>query len=404
MKLMASYQVKQEFYSIFIIAKFNLVSWFLIFGLTSCFAQNPYYDRKSLDWESQYLPMNSKLLHIVYLIGDAGEPDFTSPSAIKLLHAQVDNSASNNTVVFLGDNIYNSGMPEESDKNRKEAEVRLIKQMGALKNSKGKVFCVPGNHDWDHWGKNGLSGINREEDFVEQFLDKGNSFLPDNGCPGPVEVVMPGNMVLLAIDTQWWLHKWNKNAESNVQCVVKTDKEFIENVNEAILRNSDKQILVVAHHPVITNGNHGGYFSLKDHIFPFTAFISNLYIPLPILGSFHPIYRKYIGHIQDTKHKRYKLLCKLLKEAFLSHENLIFAAGHDHNLQYFQEGMQHYIVSGSGSKTTFVAKGHGAKFTIAKQGLVKLYYYENGAVWMEVLVINDVEGEGDVVYRKNIIP
>jgi len=274
--------------------------------------------------------------------------------------------------------------------------------MGPLKDFKGKVVCIPGNHDWDHWGKEGLEGIKREEAFVEDYLDKGNTFLPDNGCPGPAEVVLSDNLVLLAIDTQWWLHKWNKNTESNTNCTAKNDEAFIENLNKAIQRNSDKQILVVAHHPVITNGNHGGYFPFKEHVFPFTAFSPNFYFPLPILGSFHPFYRKFIGHIQDIRHKRYKLLCKELKGVFESRKNLVFAAGHDHNLQYFQEGEQHYIVSGSGSKTNYVAKGHKAKFTFAKQGLVKLYYYENGEVWMEMLIVSEIVGEGKVVYRRKL--
>jgi hypothetical protein len=339
----------------------------------------------------------------VFLIGDAGAPDFTKPSAVKLLHSQINNSGSNSSVVFLGDNIYSSGLPEESDKNRKEAEDRLTKQMGPLKDFKGTVVVVPGNHDWDHWGKEGLAGIKREEVFVEEFLHKGNSFLPDNGCPGPAEVVLSDKLVLLAIDTQWWLHKWNKNAESNKSCMAKNDEAFIENLNDAIHRNRDKQILVVAHHPVITNGNHGGYFPFKEHVFPFTAFWPNCYFPLPVLGSFYPFCRKYFSHIQDLGHKRYKLLCEELKAVFNSHKNLVFAAGHDHNLQYFQEGQQHYIVSGSGSKTTYVAKGHDAKFTFAKQGLVKLYYYKNGQVWMEIIVVEKKVGESKVVYRRKLV-
>lgn len=376
---------------------------FLVQGITMSLAQKPYYDEDCKAWESSILPSSESLSHVICLIGDAGAPDFTKPSAIKLLHSQVKNSGNKSSVAFLGDNIYSSGLPEESDKNREDAEERLKKQIGPLTSFTGKVIFVPGNHDWDHWGKEGLAGIKREEAFVEAFLGKGNTFLPDNGCPGPAEIVLSDDLVLLAIDTQWWLHKWNKNTESNKDCTAKDDETFIENLNNAILRNSDKQILVVAHHPIISNGNHGGYFPFKEHLFPFTAFWPNCYFPLPVLGSFHPFYRKYINHIQDLGHKRYKLLSKALKGAFKRHENLIFAAGHDHNLQYFHEGQQHYIVSGSGSKTTYVAKGHNAKFTYSKQGFVKLYYYENGEVWMEMLVVSEIVGEGKVVYRRKLV-
>ncbi len=164
--MLRSIKEKQEDRRTYSVALGFFVLLFFSLGLNMSLAQKPYYDEDCKEWESCVLPDKEGLSYLVCLIGDAGAPDFTKPSAIKLLHSQVKNSGNKSSVVFLGDNIYRSGLPEELDKSRTEAEERIAKQMEPLKNFKGKVVCVPGNHDWDHWGKEGLAGINREEEYV----------------------------------------------------------------------------------------------------------------------------------------------------------------------------------------------------------------------------------------------
>ncbi|MDA0714236.1 MAG: hypothetical protein O2867_09045 [Bacteroidetes bacterium] len=62
-------------------------------------------------------------------------------------------------------------------------------------------------------------------------------------------------------------------------------------------------MVVVGHHPLKSNGEHGGRFTLKDHIFPLTAKFPNAYIPLPGLGSIYPLYRSMLGDKQDIQHR-----------------------------------------------------------------------------------------------------
>ncbi len=38
------------------------------------------------------------------------------------------------------------------------------------------------------------------------------------------------------------------------------------------------------------------------------------------------------------------------------YDNIVFASGHDHNLQCFKEGSNRYLVSGSGSKRSHLKK------------------------------------------------
>ena len=114
--------------------------------------------------------------------------------------------------------------------------------------------------------------------------------------------------------------------------------------------------------------------------------------------------RKLFGHIQDLPNRRYKLLVTRLKDIFSKYDNLLYATGHDHNLQYFASGNQHYIISGSGSKSTWVAKRHKASFTYARQGFIKLNYYPDGELWLEAWVTNEsIDDVGQLAYKKQLV-
>ena len=250
------------------------------------YAQKPWYTKTERSWADSTQRTKEPPAYTVYLIGDAGEYKSDNPSALKILEGHLKNADTNSIVVLLGDNIYPAGLPKPDAENLKTAQKKINAQLDILKSFKGRVVFVPGNHDWDHWSKEGLEGIKREEDYVEKYLDRGNVFLPDNGCPGPSVVNLTENLVLVSIDTQWWLHKWRKTDASNKDCPAIDDASFLAELEAALTENKSKQIIVTAHHPIITNGNHGGYYALKDYIFPLTASKPNLYIPLPYWAHF----------------------------------------------------------------------------------------------------------------------
>ena len=79
----------------------------------------------------------------VYLIGDAGE-DSIPGKALLMLKTQLENDPQS-AVVFLGDNVYPSGLK----KNNPASVKHLESQLQILKEYKGQAFFIPGNHDWD---------------------------------------------------------------------------------------------------------------------------------------------------------------------------------------------------------------------------------------------------------------
>lgn len=120
---------------------------------------------------------NSKVLHSFYLIGDAGNSElYKRDSALSYLSQEILNAKENSTLIFLGDNVYPKGIPEEGSKGYELAKHRLNVQTDIGKNFPGKTLFIPGNHDW----YSGLKGLRRQEKLVDDALGK-NTFQPEKG-------------------------------------------------------------------------------------------------------------------------------------------------------------------------------------------------------------------------------
>lgn len=332
----------------------------------------------------QPVSADSTLAYSVFLIGDVGAPDLIQQEpTLKLLQSQLEKSDSNSTVIFLGDNIYPKGLPDSGYAARKEAEQFLIEQMKIADHYAGKVVFIPGNHDWDRSGRQGWKRVQNQAKFIESYLNRGDVYFPKDGCPGPVEIPLSDELVLIVLDTEWFLHPWEKPGEDS-DCDAKTADQILIQLEDIVRRNASKKILVTSHHPMYTYGSHGGVYTAKQHLFPLTDLVPNLYIPIPILGSIYPLYRTVFGHPQDTPHPKYRMMRKALTSIFKQHPHLIHAAGHEHTLQYMiRDDSTHYIVSGAGCKQSHVAHGKKALFTDIGKGFGKLNFYRNGEVWLE---------------------
>ena len=70
---------------------------------------------------------------------------------------------------------------------------------------------------------------------------------------------------------------------------------------------------------------------------------------------------------------------KQVIEAMNEAKHVVYAAGHEHSLQLIEKGGHHFIVSGSGSKTTYVKKGKDSQFAKSEQGFAILSLENDGA-------------------------
>jgi hypothetical protein len=107
----------------------------------------------------------------LFLVGDGGAPDPEGEPVLEALESQIVSTAAPSTVIFLGDNIYQRGMPPESADNRKEMERRIRAQMDAVLGTGAGGIFISGNHDWDRSGKDGWNAVRRQEEYIEGSVE-----------------------------------------------------------------------------------------------------------------------------------------------------------------------------------------------------------------------------------------
>ncbi len=331
------------------------------------------------------LPPDSTLRYTIFLIGDAGAPGRdTTEANFRILQQALLDAGERSAVVFLGDNIYPSGLPPITSLDRQDAERRIDAQLAMVEEYEGRVAFVPGNHDWGGLGLGGdRNAVLRQEIYVESRLDRGNTFVPDRGYPGPVTIPLGDDAMLVAIDTQWWLED-NKVFGNTGTYQLESEGEFLLELDDVLWQHSDKHLVVVAHHPVFTNGEHGGHFKGLRSLFTGELFS-----------------RRYLGTPQDLSNLKYRHLREGLLSVFQHHRDLIYAAGHDHSLQYFHHNDQHYVVSGSGSKLGYAHTGHGASFTAERKGYAEVRYHTDGSIWL-AFYSPDERSEAELLYVRRI--
>lgn len=318
------------------------------------------------------------LMMRIYLVGDAGKMENGHHPVLEDLSRRLLREDIPMThILYLGDNIYPSGMPEVGKDGREEAALILEAQLRLSALLTGNIWMLPGNHDWARGKSRGWDALLNAQAYVRaHFKPDKVRWVPEDGCPGPLRIQLNQETLLIILDSQWWLHRREKPSGGS-DCKYQSDSEILTAVSSLLESNPDKLVLFAMHHPLRSYGSHNGGYSWKDHIFPLTNVAPYLYIPLPVIGSIYPIYRTCFGSIQDIPHPRYQALISGLDRIFKRHQRVIHVAGHDHGLFYTDEEDVHYVVSGAGAKDTCVRRKNPAAFTFSDLGYAYLDFFED---------------------------
>lgn len=354
----------------------------IIVGTSSVVSCATFHEQTGRNFENNTLvnETSSKLLHEVVIIGDAGNAD--QPQSKKLLQeveSYLKDSQSMATLLFIGDNIYPLGMPKEGKPNRELAENKLNQQIALAKSVNGKTIFLAGNHDWYH----GLDGLQEQKDYVENALGK-KSFLPRK-YEAIDAVEINDQLTIITIDSEWFIQNWDKHPSINEESFIKTREDFFEEFRSLINKNQNKITLVAIHHPMVSNGNHGGYFSARQHLYPYKN------VPLPVFGTIGNYLRKTSGASPaDTQHTYYRMLVDRLTTITKNQEQVVFVSGHEHNLQYIEQDGIKQVISGAGSKTEETRSVQKSSFSVGKLGFATLKVFENNKV---DVVLHTLESE-----------
>jgi hypothetical protein len=340
----------------------------------------------------------------VYLIGDAGKPDTTGEPVLEALRRDLLSRTSERVVVFLGDNVYPRGLPAPSHPGRRAAELSLIAQAGVITGTGSRGFLVPGNHDWAKHGPDGWDAIRRQEQFVDSIGRGSVSLEPGGGCPGPAVVDIGPRLRLILLDTQWWLHPGPRPVDPASSCITDAETEIVDSLRSAVSGAPRRMVVVAQHHPMISGGVHGGYFSFIDHLFPLLAIRPSLWIPLPLLGSLYPTARQQGISSQDIASRRYQNLIRALTLAYRRSRPAISAAGHEHNLQVIEGGAARLqVVSGTGiyGHSGAAFRVRGSLFARNASGFARLDIPRQGRGRLAMIVV-DSAGNGREVFSTSV--
>jgi hypothetical protein len=321
-------------------------------------------------------PAESEVLQRILLYGDAGESAlYPWQASLQCVAERASIAPGKTAVVALGDNIYYTGYPrlEEGqrafDEDQLEKVSRLDAQLEIARRSGAQLFILPGNHDWlateldsqaEHVIRYGI-----EHDTQVHFVPwkKGAEPLP--------EVVERSGTSLVFLDSEWLLHAEDQHFDAALQ---RLDSELA-----GIRTQSPEQLIVVtAHHPLETMGQHAGY--LTD--FRCWFFIKLIYAIFDV--------------DQDVDHPSYQRMIVALRQVLARYPRVIYAAGHEHSLQVFGdaagESPAYSLVSGAGnsSKISGVWHNDNSRFALSQEGFMELNITDAG-VYLSVYDIHHVQ-------------
>jgi len=331
-------------------------------------------------------PENDHLIYKVFCVGNtgAGSEDALA-STLQLLQNKLSSAGSSSTVIFLGDLLPNNGMPDLGDVDRREAEQRLKQLTDAVINFEGRIFFVPGEHDWGIKKKKGWKSLLRMENFIEKTLDRGDVFVPSNGFPGPEHIKLTDKIRLIALNTQWLLTESKKQTGDYGDYDIKEDDDFYVALEDMIMRRATKDLIIVGHHPLYSNGRYGGHFNPNAHLFPLTQAWENAYLPLPIIGTASLAIRRNIGDEQYFSDRRNLWMRQNIDNIIRQHEDFIYVSAHDYSQQLFNSRalskMQNYLISGAASTSEYAVSGHKTAqlrpdFISTEKGFSSLNFYK----------------------------
>lgn len=333
----------------------------------------------------------------VILIGDAGLKDDQQQQLMRLAAEQV--LPGRTTVLFLGDNVYPRGMnlPGQGDSTWGQGILRS--QYEPMRAKGAPVYFIPGNHDWDRMGPDGLAKIKLQWQFLEAQNDPLLKLVPADGCPDPVEIEVSDSLSIIAFDSEWWLFPYPKN-NPGAECACQTKADVAERMQALLYKNRHKVVLLASHHPFETYGVHGGRFSFKDHLFPLTAANKNLYIPLPLVGSLYPLLRTVFTNAEDKGHPLYRDMIRQVGKAAEAHQNMVHVSGHDHGLQLIEKEILQ-VVSGSGAKNSATYKGKGSLYATSHNGFVVADLMPGNQLLLKYFTVEGERLDNAYTYTKN---
>jgi hypothetical protein len=252
----------------------------------------------ALIWARPVAAQTETVVQRIILVGDAGELRNGHHPVCDWLKAHVDWNDSSNVLVYLG------------------AGPLLDYQVSVVRGKKARAFFVPGNHDWKQGKPGGWQHVKNEGAYIDSLSLPNIELLPSGGCPGPVVVPLGEKVVLVCMDSEWWLQDISERPGVESGCDCKDERSILNALKDIVGLYPDKLIVLAMHHPLYMDGWRRSFLAINP---------------------------------------KFAELRRQVEAIIRGHNNIVDVAGQEHTLQLLRRDSVYYVVSGSGSDIGFAA-------------------------------------------------
>ena len=363
--------------------------------LTHCADYRPHQDDSVEDVLSADSP-TGELQYSSLMVGDLGYDYERGLTTLEAVVRAMPEKKKKGSLLLLGDITGRDGLRKGDD----DARAHLDAVIDRLQKVKGKVFYTPGENELGRDAKFGR--LERLEEYFDDHSDKKVRFMPNNACSGPDDEELAEGIGLIGINSAWYLSNWSREDELSEGCDFKDRDAMTFALADEIKGYRDQVKIVMMHHPLQSNGNRGGKYSLSQHLFPLADLIPGAYVPLPGLGTIVRGIQASGGGRNDVNNLLYQQLINKIKLGIDDEVNVIFVSGHEHYLMNVHEGEYVEITAGSGSVRAPVKGGDDAAYAYGAVGYARLDFYDSGEVFVAFHTVAE-DGTDERVYYRRII-
>lgn len=319
----------------------------LVLFISACASYNPQTAN-----DANQVSIKDNAVHTFFIAGGVGNrPVSESTKNLNVLNSYLNKADKNSTLLFTGDYI------SDAFENKKENIDIITSQLAIIENFKGKTRFIPGDNEWASFDSKEIEWV---ENFIKDKELKGIKVEPNNVCPIEVDEINDA-LNIIYVDSNWYITNWDRVEDINRKCTdIVTRRRFVEELEGEIKDARGKNLIIVMHHPVYTNGMFG---------------------------------MNYMGGVSPKKifFERYKDLRVQVSSLVQELDRVTLVSGHEKSLQYLKGGNTHQIISGSMGGASVTKRKEDnittiggelkfeGKYTHGKEGFAILKYYKNGS-------------------------
>lgn len=287
---------------------------------------------------------DKEISHAFYITSNVGNDEANKVSQEILDQINIASQEDKNATLLIVGNLTNEkGYPSKEDAQKRAEEDLKKNLLTPIDKFNGRVIFTPGVNEWNKKGHKSI-------DDLESFLQDNSKakFWPNDGCPIDSEEISD-DVVLVMIDSQWYLENWDDHPYINNKCDIKTREQFFAEFKDELKDNYGKTVIVAIHHPILSRTR--------------TNFIDKV-------AGFSD---------QSFQNSEQSKLHNILEATASGFDDVIFVSGHDRNLQYLDDHDVPQIISGAAAKTQKATAEKKTHFASRKNGYAKLIAFKDGS-------------------------